>query len=78
MFYILRCFFTRKMSKQLTLFGRRALPKPYFKGPKTVYEKYGNRKWLDSHERLGRKQYFLVSVTKDWEVIKNDEKALAE
>lgn len=50
--YVSMMFFLEKMSKQLTLFWKRALPEPYFKDPKTIYERDVNRKWLESHERF--------------------------
>ena len=79
MFYVLRCFLLGKRQNSLLFLAEELCRNRILKIPKlSTKSTYVNRKWLDSHERLGRKKDFLVSVTKDWEVIKNDEKALAE
>ena len=64
------------MSKQLTLFGKRASVEAYFKDPKNDYECFVNRKWEEMHEKFGRKQDFLKAVLKDWDIIKNDPSAV--
>ena len=48
------------MSKQITLFGKISHIEPYFKAPKTDYERF----------------VFLSVVLKDWEMIQNDPDAI--
>lgn len=64
------------MSKQLTLFGKRASVEAYFKDPKNDYERFVNRKWEETHEKFGRKHDFLQAVLKDWDSVKNDPSAV--
>lgn len=66
------------MSKQLTLFGKRAVPASYFTNPKSDYERFVNKKWSESSERFGRKQNFLQFVLVEWEKIKNDKERLVK
>ena len=64
------------MSKQLTLFGKRASVEAYFKDSKNDYERFVNRKWEEMHEKFGRKQDFLKAVLKDWDIVKNNPSAV--
>ena len=66
------------MSKQLTLFGKRAVPSAYFKNPSNDYELFVNKKWVESSEKFGRKQDFLAFAIVEWEKIKNDKVNLAK
>ena len=64
------------MSKQLTLFGKRAIPRPYFSKPTTNYEKFVNKRWVEKGGDFGMKKDFLDFVLKEWGKIQDDSDAL--
>ena len=70
--------FFQIMAKQLNFFGNISQAVPYFKTPKTVYEKYINKNWEINHNKFSRKQDFLKSALKDWDVIKANRTAVNE
>ena len=70
--------FFQIMAKQLNFFGNISQADPYFKTPKTVYEKYINKNWEINHNKFSRKQDFLKSALKDWDVIKANKTAVNE
>ena len=60
------------MSKQLTLFGKRASAGKYFKDPKNDYERFVNEKWEENFKKYGRKQDFLHAFFKELDDIKDN------
>ena len=66
-----------RMSKQLTLFGKRAVLASYFTNPINDYQRFVNKKWNEASEKFGRKQDFLQFALVEWEKVKNYKETLA-
>ena len=66
------------MSKQLTLFGKRAIPRPYFSKPITNYEKFVNKRWVEKGGGGGGGGFGMKKdfVLKEWGKIQDDSDAL--
>jgi hypothetical protein len=58
------------MSKQLTLFGKRAVLASYFTNPINDYQRFVNKKWNEASEKFDRKQDFLQFALVEWEKVK--------
>ena len=63
---------TTKKPKQMTLFGKRAIPKPYFKNPIIPYQKFVNKQWIEHESEYGNKQCLQEYVIKEWHKREHD------
>ena len=64
---------TTKKPKQMTLFGKRAIPEPYYKNANMPYQKFVNKQWIENESEYGKnKQDFEKYVNKEWHKYEND------